>query len=200
MITKTYILFFGLVLQGLFVLAQNNETNKSDVIVVTDSLHQEKKTEINQTTSVSTHDPRKAFWYSAILPGLGQAYNQKYWKMPLVYGGFFFLGYQISNYNAYNIRFKNMLHNTKNPDYQLPQGYTKESVERNIERALRERDYMVVWTAAFYFIQIADAHIDAHLKDFELNPDLHVKLGPSLEPLMGSSMSAGIGITFKIAP
>jgi len=137
--------------------------------------------------------PRKAFLFSAVFPGLGQAINRKYWKMPIVYGGFIFLSWQIERSNSFYLMRKEQL--LQAPDIPLPPRLTEERLRNLIDRYRRERDYMIIWTAGFYMLQIVDAHIDAHLKDFDINPDLQVKIGPSVEPLMSTGMAGGMGIT-----
>lgn len=140
--------------------------------------------------------PRKAFLYAALLPGLGQAYNKQYWKMPFVYGGFFTFGYIISFYNQRHTNFKGELFNLlEDPAYLPPSGANESQLRTLIDRARRERDYMVVLTGAFYILQIVDAHVDAHLREFDLNPELQVKVKPSFEPVM-TQATLGVGIKF----
>ncbi|MDH5602770.1 MAG: DUF5683 domain-containing protein [Cyclobacteriaceae bacterium] len=175
------------------------------LLFATFSYSQEQTTEENNATTVSTEEknlsdtlsfpniPRKAFLFSAVFPGLGQALNGKYWKIPIVYSGFIFLSWQIErNNSAYLMRKKQLL---QAPDVPLPPQLSEERLRNLIDKYRRERDYMIIWTAGFYMLQIVDAHIDAHLRDFDLNPDLQVKIGPSVEPLMTSGLAGGMGIT-----
>ena len=123
--------------------------------------------------------------------------NKKYWKVPIVYGGFIGLGYIVHYYNEQHSIFKSELFSILNDaDYVSPYNISEQQVRTIIEKARRERDYMIIMTGAFYFLQIVDAHIDAHLRDFDLNPNLQVKLKPSLQPMLNSGV-IGFGITFK---
>ena len=141
--------------------------------------------------------PRKAFLYAALLPGLGQAYNRQYWKMPVVYGGFIGFGYVISYYNGRHQSYKSELFKIiDDPAYVSSIGVSESQLRTLVDRARRERDYMIVLTGAFYLLQIVDAHVDAHLREFDLNPDLQVKIKPSFEPTLTSS-SIGVGLKFK---
>ena len=141
--------------------------------------------------------PRKALMLSAVLPGLGQAYNQKYWKMPIVYGGFIGFGFVINYYNNIHARFKNeLILSIQDSQYLPPSGATKEQLRSIVDRSQRERDYMTILTGIFYLLQIADAHIDAHLREFELNPDFMVRIEPVFDNSNGISTS-GIGIKLR---
>ncbi|MCC6817960.1 MAG: hypothetical protein IT245_03590 [Bacteroidia bacterium] len=129
---------------------------------------------------VRKHSPHKATIYSAVLPGLGQAYNRKYWKIPIVYAA---LG--VSTYfmimNADSMRqrqdaLKAMLDSDPNT---LPAGkYAKipESVlkaQRNYYRT--NRDYSIIAMAAFYVLNIVDAAVDAHFYKFNIDQPLSLR-------------------------
>jgi hypothetical protein len=153
---------------------------------------------INIETYSKRFDPRKALFYSAVLPGAGQAYNKKYWKIPLVIGGFWGLISVIKYYDAIQVKYKNQLFSIINyPNQQLYTGITNAAAEpeiRNrIDFARRQRDYFAILTGFFYILQMVDAHVDAHLKEFSLNPKLQVRLEPQLSPMQG----IGMGITVR---
>ena len=144
------------------------------------------------------YDPRKAALYAAILPGLGQVYTKKYWKIPLVYGGFAAVGYGLNFYQNLYVDYKSQLfeiletgENSKNP-------LITESVLRPaIEQVRRERDFMIILMAGVYILQIVDAHVDAHLKEFDVNPNLQVKFQPSLKNDAVLGQMAGLSLTIK---
>lgn len=127
--------------------------------------------------STKKHSPHKASLYSALLPGLGQAYNKKYWKIPIVYAGLGGFGYFILKnrkemklrQHELNIRFDNDT-NTK-PQYQY-RNITNEQLkaERNLFRT--NRDYSIVGFALFYVINIIDATVDAHFYKFNIDKPL----------------------------
>jgi len=142
--------------------------------------------------------PRKALLYSAVFPGMGQVYNKKYWKLPLVYGGFYMLTYVAFRYNDLYNQYKAELFDVVRDPTQLPpSGYTETQLRSVTEFYRRQRDFFLVLDGLWYLFQIVDAHVDAHLREFDLNPQLKVSFGPSMQsnPLMGAA--AGIGVTLK---
>ena len=154
----------------------------------------------------SRYDPRKALLYAAVLPGLGQIYNKKYWKLPLVYGGFFGIGYAINfyqgNYSEYKAQlFYNLDHgleedNDRKPND--PNAYTTGQLRTIVDKSRRERDFWVVMMGAMYLLQIVDAHVDAHLKEFDLNPTFKVSFRPSMgyDELLGRQNSMSVVLKF----
>ena len=138
------------------------------------------------------HSPRKATLYSTILPGLGQAYNKKYWKIPLVYGGFYAIGYFINWNNSYYQLYKTAYnHWTDNDDtttdylkieqialrnYDINNGTDyanlKETLNRRQDYFRRNRDLLIISMVGFYGLNVIDAGVDAHLFDFDISDDL----------------------------
>ena len=151
------------------------------------------------------YDPRKALLYAAVVPGLGQIYNKKYWKLPLVYGGFFGIGYAINfyqqNYKEYKVQlFYNLDHGIAEDDSDPndPSGYTTSQLRTIVDKSRRERDFWVIMMGAMYILQMVDAHVDAHLKEFDLNPNLRVSIQPGVEQseLLGRQNSLALVIKF----
>jgi len=143
------------------------------------------------------YNPAKASLYAAVLPGLGQVYNKKYWKLPLVYGGMAAVGYGLNFYQGLYIDYKEQLfeilttgQNSKNPNV------TEDILRPAIDKARRERDFMIILMAGVYILQIVDAHVDAHLKEFDVNPNLQVKVRPSFKSDMLTGNTAGVSLTF----
>lgn len=169
------------------------------------------------------YDPRKAMLYSAVLPGLGQAYNKKYWKIPLVYGGFAGIGVGVwlnqTRYLRYRAGLFNVLNEPPNPvvdpetgltalgnrvvgsDVGMPigeNGIIRQDILRNaVNRYRRDRDFAVIMCFIFYMMQMVDAHVDAHLKEFDLNPQLKVSIEPTMNQNAFIGRSTGFGITLK---
>lgn len=147
--------------------------------------------------------PRKAILYAAILPGLGQVYNKKYWKLPLVYGGFYFIGYYINAYNNIYTKYKghlfyNLEHglsgtNDENPDV----GLTTGQLRNIVDKARRERDLMVILMGGMYLLQMVDAHVDSHLKEFDLNPNLQVSIKPTMQQDVMTGTLTGLTLVFR---
>lgn len=143
--------------------------------------------------------PRKASLYAAILPGLGQIYNKKYWKLPLVYGGFIGLGLTIDFWQRQNKLHRQELFDLldSDPSGTSPRGLTVARLRTLEQDTRRDRDYFIILTGLFYLLQIADAHIDAHLKEFDLNPQLKVSIEPMFEQPEYADYNAGISLKIK---
>jgi len=143
--------------------------------------------------------PRKAILYAAVLPGMGQAYNKKYWKMPIVYGGFLVLTSFAISYNNLYEKYKNELfYMLDDPSITTsPSGYTKEQLRSVIDTYRRQRDYFIILDGFMYILQLVDAHVDAHLKEFDLNPQLKVTLQPSVQQNYLTGRTSGISLTLK---
>jgi hypothetical protein len=144
------------------------------------------------------YDPRKALMYAAILPGLGQVYNKKYWKLPLVYGGFIGFGYGLNFYQKGYTKYKGELFNVLETKIKLSKsGFTEDQLRVIVNRYRRERDFFMILVAGMYLLQMVDAHVDAHLKEFDLNPNLHVRVQPTMETDMVTGRSTGFSIKLR---
>lgn len=144
-------------------------------------------------------DPRKALLYAAIFPGAGQVYNKKYWKMPIVYGGFAAGGFAIYKYQGLYEFYKKELFSILNePGSKLsPSGYTEDQLRSVINKNRRERDFWTALMGLLYVLQMVDAHVDAHLKEFDLNPQLQVRLEPSMNNDPYTGRSTGLSLKLK---
>ncbi len=154
------------------------------------------------------HSARKATIYSAILPGLGQIYNKKYWKVPLIYIGFgafvYFIDWNNDQYTLFREAYSDMIDNDPNTNSfkeldiegsfnfddpnQLSQ--LQDRIKSAKDASRRNRDLVIISTAAFYAINIIDASVDAHFFNFDISDDLTFNWGPAPvfyanQPLMG---------------
>jgi len=151
-------------------------------------------------------NPTKAVIYSAVLPGLGQIYNRKYWKVPIVYGGFMGFSYAVSWNNknlqdcaeAYKDLTFDLKHYKDEPEnwHQSWQNFLAAGVDpstrfnENFRTQLkrwrdlyrRNRDFSIILTVGFYLICMADAYVDAQLFDFDISPDLSLRIEPVFSP------------------
>ena len=151
------------------------------------------------------HSANKAALYSAILPGLGQAYNQKYWKIPVVYAGFGAMYYFISTNNAEYQKFKDAYayKSSTHPDPALYNNYVDKypltSLQDGKEYYRRNRDLSIIVTAFWYLLNITDAAVDAYLFDYDISPEISLKINPytPMTPAMKSSLP-GISFTFTL--
>lgn len=129
--------------------------------------------------SINPLAPAKAAFYSAILPGLGQAYNKKYWKIPIVYAalgaGVYFIIDNNNKYNDYRNEYKARLLGTNNPNDGTFGRLTTESVYRGQKFYQKNRDLSILITGGLYLLNILDANIDAHLLQFNVSDDLTLK-------------------------
>ena len=153
--------------------------------------------EMDQQTE-EVHSPRKATIYSAILPGLGQAYNKKYWKIPVIYAGFATMGYFIywnnDNYQIMKQAYNDFTDGDENTnsykDLDGAQFYDlgtepddtnfKEAMTRQQNYYRRNRDLLVITIFGFYGLQIIDASVDAHFFDFDISEDLTMNWQPTM--------------------
>lgn len=166
------------------------------------------------TTKVWAPDPIKSLWYSALMPGAGQIYNRKYWKLPIIVGGFMGLAYGISFNSRYYTDYSNAYRDAYSSDPNansyinfLPYSYrnNKEWIEKNkewIRSSLksrkdyyrRNRDLCIVGMLAVYGLAIIDAYVDAQLYNFDISPDVSLKLSPAvLEPSTESRTPSVLG-------
>lgn len=162
---------------------------------------QAKRDTVEITSLASQYDPKKAALYAAVLPGLGQIYNKKYWKLPLVYGGFIGFGYGLhfyqSGYTLYKEGLFDLLESDASTITIRGEEFGEPDLRTVVDRYRRERDFFMILMAGMYFLQIIDAHVDAHLKEFDLNPKLHVRLEPTMENDMLIGRTTGFSIKFR---
>lgn len=153
-------------------------------------------------TEISDLNPKKAAFLSAVLPGMGQVYNRQYWKLPFVYGGALIIGhyirYQDRLYNSFRSAW--IAKSDSNPLNEPTGAYANIStdlLERNAEQLRRDRDYLMIIGGLFYLLQIADAHISAHLHEFQINDELSMNIGPSIQPSALISRSVGVSVSLN---
>ncbi|MCA6368956.1 MAG: hypothetical protein IM631_15805 [Cytophagales bacterium] len=199
--------FFGTVAWVFACFIAFPQEVKKDSIqnVPTDTLiTKSRKRVVDIDTYSQRFNPRKAMLYAAVLPGLGQVYNKKYWKVPLVYGGFWALIAVVENYSKQGVRARNDLfdlldgktstaNRTLSPTLEL----TEAQLRTLIDQAQRQRDYFLIFTGFLYILQMVDAHVDAHLKEFDLNPKLKVRIEPHMENSYYTGTSTGIAIKLR---
>jgi len=159
-------------------------------------------------------NPTKAVIYSAILPGLGQIYNRKYWKLPLVYGGAIGLTYAItwngSTYGDYKQAYSDLVNNVDNGSYMnyLKPGtsvddYGRDAFRDRLKRQKdfyrRNRDLAIIVAVGIYALCMIDAYVDAQLYGFNISPDLSLNVYPVVwGPSPSSKVAVGLqcSVTF----
>lgn len=137
----------------------------------------------------------KAVWLAAVFPGAGQIYNRKYWKLPIIYGGFagcaYALNWNNQMYSDYSQAYLDIMDNNPNTnsfvDF-LPSGtdvngrldFYKKQFKRKKDFYRRNRDLSIFCFIGVYLLSIIDAYVDAELSDFDISKDLGLKIEPSV--------------------
>lgn len=167
-----------------------------------------RKDSTTKTATPQKHIPKIATRRSWILPGWGQAYNKQYWKIPVVYGilaiptvAFVYNNnmYKKTRF-AYEALFKAQLApNFDSTDYRLidPQlrGLSISSVQSYRNAFRRDRDYSILWFILAWGLQVADATVFAHLKQFDVGDDLSMQVSPTFNP---QTRTPGFGLVMSI--
>jgi hypothetical protein len=142
--------------------------------------------QVTDTTKIKPnyHSPRKATIYSTVLPGLGQIYNKKYWKAPLIYaaaGGLIYsFQFNQSHYVKYRDAYKYRIDNDPSTVDNYVGKYSDSNLDELQKYYHRYRDLTVIGFAALYIINIVDATVDAHLFRFDVSDDLSLNIHPTL--------------------
>ena len=142
------------------------------------------------------HSPGKAAMLSAVFPGLGQVYNKKYWKLPIIYGGGYFVYYLYdfysTNYNDWNNAYAAFLNNKIN---QYQGVSTEEGFKAARDFYRRYRDLNVIIMVGVYLANIIDATVDAYLFNFDVSEDLSFK--PAALPTRNYRVVPGVRFTYR---
>ncbi len=194
-----------LALSGLIQLkAQEPVLQFEDTLLVQDSVQLAKKTKF--------YIPKKAAMLSAAFPGLGQIYNGKWWKVPILYAGVAATIYGISWNNGYYTKYKSGYYDWIDSDpysqsylevlppnsniENIDASWFESQLEAKKDSYRRDRDLMIIVAVGVYMINIIDANVDAHLSDFDVTPDLSMRVSPSLIYSQGQA-SLGLACCFK---
>lgn len=135
------------------------------------------------------HSPKLATIFSAVVPGAGQVYNKKYWKVPIIYAGLGTLGYFFQNNNSQFQTYKRdyiALADTVASTVYTGQ-FTKEQLLVYQETFRRNRDLTAIGILAFYILNVVDANVDAHLFTFDVSDNLTLNLQPTQFNFMSAS-------------
>lgn len=179
-------------------------------VVTTDDYHPyglENKREFNPS-------PERAVWMSALFPGLGQVYNRRYWKLPIIVGGFMGLGYA-TNWNngqlqEYSQAYRDLMDNDPSTNSYMnffPPNTQESSLNKtwltNVMKTRRDyyrrnRDLCIICCVGLYLLCMVDAYVDASLAHFDISPDLSIDWSPAInvDPAF-SKLNVGIQWAFN---
>lgn len=150
-----------------------------------------------------TPDPNKSTWAGIVFPGGGQIYNHKYWKLPIVYGGFLGCAYALNwnnqMYSDYSQAYLDIMDDdpgTASYEDFLPPRYNVEANKDYLKRVFknrrdnyrRQRDMSIFCFIGVYLISVVDAYVDAELSNFDITDDLTVQVRPSIVDTRGTTL------------
>ena len=180
-----------------------------NAIITADTVVKETKT-AKSAKIKKPHSPTKAAIMSACLPGLGQIYNRKWWKVPIVYAGLGGIGYMsYSNYSEY----RSYLHAYEFKTGDLPEGVTLSEYEAGLanryaegqlqtykESYRRDFEFYTILTVAWYGLNILDACVDGHLYNYDIRDDLSFSVDPyrPVEQPITMPYYAQVGLSFQL--
>lgn len=209
--------------------------SKTDSLAIADSIAAENKKKLLEMTSSPTlketpaptdsikkeidskrwvPNPTKATWLALVIPGGGQIYNRKYWKLPIFYGGFAGCAYALTwnnkMYKDYSTAYKDAMngnmHSSSITDL-LPPGYTisesqlKELLRKRKDTYRRYRDLSIFAFIGVYLLSVVDAYVDAELSNFDITPDLSMRVEPTVinsnQISNSSNRSVGVQCSFR---
>lgn len=157
------------------------------------------------TSYKAPHSPQKATLYSLVLPGLGQAYNKKYWKIPIIYTGFAVFTYFIITYRNEYVKYRDAYDYKTRGDTLFPidndyvNKYTEDQLISGRDFHLRNLEFNYILAGLWYILNIVDATVDAHLFDYDISDDLSIKFSPAVnDPLDMPHFSPGLTLTYRI--
>ncbi|WP_431135905.1 DUF5683 domain-containing protein [Psychroserpens mesophilus] len=189
-----YIIGFFLFM-GLNSLAQNNKESdtlkvENDLMIVMDTIPRQ---------PINILAPSKAAFYSAVLPGLGQAYNKKYWKIPIVYAaigtGVYFYVSNDKEYDRYRNEYKSRLAGNSAASGAFP-GVSDEGLINAQQTLKRRKELSLLITIGLYALNILDANVDAHLLQYNVDQNLAIKPHFQYNEMENSS-DLGLTLNFK---
>lgn len=168
------LILFLLLFLSASLQAQNDDEDDGDKPVIVEGLKVEKIDIVRD--SINPLSPAKAAFYSAVLPGLGQAYNKKYWKIPIVYAalgtGIYIYIDNTKKYNIYRDAYKRRLAGFTDDDFQ---GFSDDALIRAQNSLRRDKELAMLITVGIYALNIIDANVDAHLLQYNVDENLALK-------------------------
>lgn len=204
--------------------------SEADSLVIADSIAAENKKKLLEMTSSPTiketpvptdsikkeidtkrwvPNPTKATWLALVIPGGGQIYNRKYWKLPIFYGGFAGCAYALTwnnkMYKDYSTAYKDAMNGNMQsssitdllpPEYTISESQLKELLRKRKDTYRRYRDLSIFAFIGVYLLSVVDAYVDAELSNFDITPDLSMRVEPTVinNNQIGSSSNRSVGV------
>lgn len=164
------------------------------------------KKEIDQKIWVP--NPTKATWLALVIPGGGQIYNRKYWKLPIFYGGFAGCAYALTwnskMHKDYSTAYKDAMNGNMQsssitdllpPGYKISETQLKELLRKRKDTYRRYRDLSIFAFIGVYLLSVIDAYVDAELSNFDITPDLSMKVEPAvIDNRINNSSNRSVGL------
>lgn len=203
----------------------HHAVNPADSTAVADSIAAENKKRLLEMTSapvleeaeaptdslrkeidkkVWVPNPTKATWLALVIPGGGQIYNRKYWKLPIFYGGFAGCAYALTwngkMYKDYSAAYKDAMNGNMQsssitdllpPGYTISESQLKELLRKRKDTYRRYRDLSIFAFIGVYLLSVIDAYVDAELSNFDITPDLSMRVEPTVINNSTTSNSSG---------
>ena len=201
----------SLIVDTVVVLAKDSVIRSSDTLAVLSMLSDSVvKNSKPIKLTYSKPDPKRALWLALVLPGAGQIYNRKYWKLPIIYGGFVGCTYALlwnqQMYKDYSQAYLDIMDDdpgTASYKNMLPYGYDitgreeqfKPIFKRKKDFYRKNRDMSIFAFAGVYLLAVIDAYVDAQLATFDITPDLSMKVEPTvIEQNVSFRRSGAVGV------
>ncbi|HEX4956839.1 MAG TPA: DUF5683 domain-containing protein [Lacibacter sp.] len=191
--------FLMLVVSTAVAQRKDTLTAKGNAVMPVDTV---KNTSADTVKKITPHNPRLATKRSALLPGWGQAYNKKYWKIPIVWGalgtcvGFFV--YNRSEYIASRDAYRNMRDGDPTNNYLIKPKFQPVDPEavRQYRNGVRQNiDYSVLFFMVCWGLNVVDATVDGHLKEFNVTENLTMRINPTFVP---QTKQTGISMVMRL--
>ncbi len=151
---------------------------------------------------IRNHSPTKASLFSVVVPGLGQAYNKKYWKMPIVYAAIgvplYFAVTNQKEFNRYKTAYGLRIDGDDSTIDEFDGALSQVNLKSNLDYYQRNKDLSYILVGLFYVLNIVDAAVDAHLFNFPKNDNLSFNLQPNLELTSNNELSKGFRLVINL--